>query len=213
MVSNAIRSSYMRFYKAWRLVSGPVTLGLAKAYLRLHGVRFGDGLQMYSLPICRRHPQATIELGARVCVTNTTRENLAGVIHRTVLVANKPGARLRIGNQVGISGAVIFCSTEITIEDYVSIGAGAKIYDTDFHPVSAADRRAGRAESIATAPVRLCEDVWVGSDVIVLKGVTVGARSILAAGSVVTSDIPPDTLAAGVPARPVRSLIANGQGP
>jgi len=181
---------------------------IGRAYLMLHGVRVGAHLRMYSLPICRRHPQAQMSIGNDVKIINKTRENLAGIAHRTILVANKPGARLLVGNHVGISGAVIFCSREIVVEDHVNIGAGVRIYDTDFHPISAADRRAGRAESIKMAPIRLCEDVWISSNVTILKGVTIGPRSVIATGSVVTRDIPPDTLAAGVPARPVRSLTS-----
>ena len=163
---------------------------------------------MCTLPVCRRHPQAVIRLGDHVTIANKIRENLAGVFHRTVLVANKPGARLVVGNHVGISGAILFCSSEIIIEDYVNIGVGARIYDTDFHPICAEERRKGRTDSIQTAPVRLCEDVWLGANVIVLKGVTIGPRSIVAAGSVVTKDVGPDLLVAGVPAKPVRSFAA-----
>jgi len=118
---------------------------------------------------------------------------------------------LSIGDHVGISGAVIFCSREIVIEDYVKVGAGAKIYDTDFHPLGAADRRKNLASAIKTAPVRICDDAWIGADAAVLKGVTVGARSVLGAGAIVTRDIAADTVAAGVPARPVRSLQRDGE--
>jgi acetyltransferase-like isoleucine patch superfamily enzyme len=179
---------------------------LARAYLSLHGVHCGKGLRIYSLPICRRHPQAAIALGRDVVITNKIRENLAGVFHRTVLVANKSGARLIVGNRVGISGAVLFCSNQIIIEDHVNLGAGAMIYDTDFHPLAAASRREHRADGIKTAPVRICEDVWVSANVTILKGVTIGPRSVVAAGAVVVDDIPADVLAAGVPAHVVRSL-------
>jgi acetyltransferase-like isoleucine patch superfamily enzyme len=179
---------------------------LTRAYLLLHGVHCGKALRIYSLPICRRHPQAAIVLGSEVTITNKIRENLAGVFHRTVLVANKAGAKLIIGNRVGISGAVLFCSSEIVIEDHVNLGAGVRIYDTDFHPLAAMSRREHRGEGVKTAPVRICEDVWVGSNAIVLKGVTIGPRSVVGAGAVVVDDIPADALAAGVPARVVRSL-------
>jgi acetyltransferase-like isoleucine patch superfamily enzyme len=78
------------------------------------------------------------------------------------------------------------------------------VYDTDFHPLNSAARRAHDTTKISSAPVRICEDVWIGADATVLKGVTVGARSIVAAGAVVTRDVPPDTVVAGIPARAVK---------
>ena len=51
------------------------------------------------------------------------------------------------------------------------------------------------------------DDVWLCANVTVLKGVTIGARSIIAAGSIVTHDVPPDTLAGGIPAKPIRSIL------
>nr|WP_287220247.1 DapH/DapD/GlmU-related protein [Mesorhizobium sp.] len=62
------------------------------------------------------------------------------------------------------------------------------------------------SKAATSLPVRIGDDVWLSAGVIVLKGTSIGARSVIAAGSVVTKDIPPDTLAAGVPARPVRKL-------
>ena len=77
----------------------------AKGYLRLLGVRFGQHLRIASFPICRRHPLATIQLGDNVSINNRLCENLAGVFHPTILVANTPSARLTVGSNVGISGA------------------------------------------------------------------------------------------------------------
>jgi acetyltransferase-like isoleucine patch superfamily enzyme len=84
------------------------------------------------------------------------------------------------------------------------MGAGATIYDTDFRPLDSMDRRADRKDQIASAPVRICDDAWIGANAIVLKGVTVACGVVVAAGAVVTSEVPPFTLAAGIPARVVR---------
>jgi acetyltransferase-like isoleucine patch superfamily enzyme len=182
------------------------TAVLVRSYLRIVGVQIGSGLEIFSFPICRRHPAATIRIGSNVCIYNKTRENLAGICNRTVLVAERPGAVLEIGDNVGISGAVLFCAELIVIEAYVKIGAGVRIYDTDFHPLSWAERRVNRKEAIATKPIRICQDAWIGANAMILKGVTIGERSIVAAGAVVTSDVPPDCIVAGVPARFVKFL-------
>jgi len=179
---------------------------LAKVLLRCQGVEFGAGLVLHSFPVCRRSRGARIKLGSNVTINNKIDENPAGIAHRTVLAAVGEKAELSIGNNVGISGAVLFCACRITIEDHVNIGAGVKIYDTDFHPIGAMARRANDMSQIKTAAVRICHDAWLGADSMILKGVVIGARSIVAARAVVVKDVPEDCVVAGVPAHIVARL-------
>ncbi|MCP9234074.1 hypothetical protein NMG46_28380 [Mesorhizobium sp. LMG 17147] len=144
-----------------------------------------------------------IVIGENVTIVNSSRFNRAGINHPTQLVAGQ-GATLTIGDNTGISGAAIFCSNSITIGNHVLIGANCRIYDTDFHPVDFMERR--RRRPCSTAPIIIEDDVWLGEGVTILKGVTIGARSVIAAGSVVTKNIGSDTLAGGMPARPIRPV-------
>jgi len=144
-----------------------------------------------------------IVLGENITIVNDSKYNRAGINHPAQLVAAK-GALLTIGNSVGVSGGSIFCVESITIWNHVLLGANSNAYDNDFHPVDHIKRRNNLPG--ASAPVVIEDDVWLCADVVVLKGVTIGARSVIAAGSVVTSDIPPDTLAGGSPAKPIRQL-------
>lgn len=145
----------------------------------------------------------TISIGSNVKIINNSTYNRAGINHATQLVAAK-GARLSIGNNVGISGASIYCTDSIAIGDHVLVGANCRIYDTDFHAIDYLDRRADKP--CCSAPVIIENDVWLCANVTVLKGVTIGARSVIAAGSIVTHNIPPDTVAGGVPAKPIKSI-------
>ncbi|HEX4612250.1 MAG TPA: acyltransferase [Urbifossiella sp.] len=90
------------------------------------------------------------------------------------------------------------------------LASGVKVYDLDGHPLDAARRRAGEpTPPEAIAPVVIEDDVWVGAGVLILKGVTVGARTVVAAGSIVVKDVPPDVVVAGCPARVVKHLAAD----
>lgn len=119
--------------------------------------------------------------------------------HNQVEISIAPGAKLALGNNVFLNqGVRIACSLEISIGDNALIGDEAVILDNDYHGVAGAPAK--------TAPVRIESDVWLGTRVIVLRGVTIGKGSVVGAGSVVTRSIPPFVFAAGVPARVVRSL-------
>lgn len=91
------------------------------------------------------------------------------------------------------------------IEDNVTVGANTIITDTDFHPLDPAQRQANPSAG-ESAPVWIEEDVFIGMNCLILKGVTLGRGCVIGAGSVVTHDIPAGTVAAGNPVRVLRNL-------
>lgn len=101
-------------------------------------------------------------------------------------------------------------ASSIAIGRHVLVAGGARISDYDGHPVEAASRRAGDpTPPDAIRPVVIEDDVWIGADARILKGVRIGARSIVGSGAVVTRSVPPDVVVAGNPARIVRKLAAS----
>ena len=128
-------------------------------------------------------------------------------IMRTTIGASKVYDRplLQIGNRSTVGyGTVISVSREIVIGDNVLIGANCLIMDSDDHPVRPASRLAYEpvaAEDVA--PVRIGNNVWLGSYATILKGVTIADNSVIAAHSVVTKNVEGNTVYAGFPARPV----------
>jgi acetyltransferase-like isoleucine patch superfamily enzyme len=107
---------------------------------------------------------------------------------------------LVLGERVFINtGATVVATHSIVIGDDCLIGDLVAIFDTDFHPMEP-------SRPTRTAPVRLGANVWVGRSSMILPGVTIGDHAIIAAGSVVTGDVPARTLMAGTPARPIRTL-------
>lgn len=113
-------------------------------------------------------------------------------------------ARIRIGNGTYISNnAVLIANTQILVGDRCLLGDQTCIFDSDFHALNPAERTATTGQS---KPVIIEDDVWLGSRVVVLKGVVIGRGSVVGAMSVVTKSLPPDCVAAGNPARVVRML-------
>lgn len=107
--------------------------------------------------------------------------------------------RIRIGNDVFInSGTVLFSVASVTIEDAVAISNEVYICDTDSHGLEGRDP--------TDKPVVIGRGAWIGARAMILPGVRIGSRAVVAAGTVVTRDVPDDTLVAGNPGRIVRSL-------
>jgi acetyltransferase-like isoleucine patch superfamily enzyme len=121
---------------------------------------------------------------------------------RLELVAMK-GGTLEIGERTLVNyGGSICAAASVRIGARCLIGTHAIIMDNDFHRIEP-ERRYEWPES---RPIVIGDNVWIGARVIVLPGVTIGEGSCIAAGSVVVDDIPPRSLAVGVPARVIRTL-------
>lgn len=113
------------------------------------------------------------------------------------------GSNIVLGDRVFFNfNCVVLDVASVTIGSDTLFGPAVQIY-TATHPLSAAERRAGLE---AGKPVVVGADVWVGGGAILLPGVTIGARSVIGAGSVVTRDVPEGVFAAGNPCRVIRAL-------
>lgn len=116
-----------------------------------------------------------------------------------------PGAELIIKKGAGISNTAIVARKKIVIEEDVFIGGDCKIYDTDFHSIQY-HNRVGVDNDIKCNPVIIRKGAFIGTGSIILKGVTIGEKSVVGAGSVVSKDIPPLEVWAGNPARFIKRL-------
>ena len=128
-----------------------------------------------------------------------------------------PRATVRIGRYSLLNGARIICDSSVTIGDYCLISWNVVLMDTVRWPRGVVPRRA-ELEQVATRqprraefrepgrPIRIERNVWVGFDVCILPGVTIGEGSVVGARSVVVEDIPPYRVAVGNPARVIRDL-------
>jgi len=133
------------------------------------------------------------------CNLNPLSRNLRGGI------ATSPGAEVIIGNNVGISATAIRARKSIRIGDRVTIGADCIILDSDGHSLDYRNRGTD-ADIPVSKPIVIEEDVLLGARSIVLKGVHIGARSVIGSGSVVVKDIPADCIAVGNPCKVIRTI-------
>lgn len=131
---------------------------------------------------------------------------------------------ISIGNNVNIGGANLIARERITIGNDVTMAWGITIYDHDSHSINWDDRCKDNEQcysdfvnfnnavlnknwdSVKSDKIIICDKVWIGFDVLILKGVTIGEGAIIGAKSVVTKDVPAWTVCAGNPAKVVKYL-------
>jgi acetyltransferase-like isoleucine patch superfamily enzyme len=128
-----------------------------------------------------------------------------GPTHPVILCTWQAGAVIEIGKNFAMTGGSLVAANRITIGNDVNIGANSTVIDTDFHPLDPIERRQ-KPQSSETAAIVIENDVFIGMNCIILKGVTIGQNSVIGAGSVVTRNVPPDVIVAGNPAKIIRSL-------
>lgn len=128
---------------------------------------------------------------------------------------DKENSSIKIGNRTFIGGSKLICAESIEIGDDVLISWGCTIVNHTSHSLIFAERKndvldglIGKKDwtNVLIKKIDIKDKVWIGFDVKILKGVTIGEGAIVAAGSIVTKDVPPFTLVAGVPAKIIKSL-------
>jgi len=193
-------------YTAFRLFLDRICIPV---WLRWLGVTCGQGCSFIGRPIITLAPGGTIALGEGVRVFSRANSNPAGLPHPTILAALTPESAITIGKNTAISGASIAARVKVTIGSHVMIGAGACIWDTDFHPVDPYKRHQHPTRDARCAPVVIQDDVFIGARAMILKGVTVGWGAVIGAGAVVTRNVEAGQVVAGNPAVVIGSSLRN----
>jgi maltose O-acetyltransferase len=188
------RWELVRPFSAARLAARDVKPALAVLRARwfLRGADVGTRVRLNGRPTVVT--RGTLRIRDRVKLIST--------VATLELVADEGGV-LDIGERCFVNfGCSIVAQSRVEIGARTLIGPHCMIMDTGFHRLEP-DRRLERPEP---QPITIGENVWLGARVIVLPGVTIGRDSVIGIGSVVTHDIPPGSVAVGVPARVVRTF-------
>ena len=146
-----------------------------------------------------------VKIGRNVVINSSFAANPVGGF-KTYFIFKGKNAVIEIDDDAGMSNVILAAKERIYIGKNVSLGAGVKIFDTDFHSVYLENRLLSDDPDVRSAPIIIKDGAFVGADTIILKGVIVGEKSVIGAGSVVTKSIPPGEIWAGNPAKFLKKI-------
>ena len=165
---------------------------------RWWGIDIASDCIFDGLPYFYRCPGSQIYIGCRCRFNSSKKSNLIGINHSCMISTLREKTIIEIGGGCGFSGTVIGAEKQVVLGKNVRCGANTIITDTDWHTD---DPGTGKA-----AAVIIEDDVWLGVNAVVLKGVTIGKGTIIGANSVVTVSLPAGVVAAGNPAKVIREI-------
>ena len=181
---------------SWRLLGSR----LYQCEARLKGVRFEGRVIFQGRPIVSVAAGSALVLEEGVAVASSPRCGPLGCFQPSVLRTLAAGAELILHRNVGLSATVLCAARLIEIGEGTILGAGAMVFDTDFHHP---EGEWGWNNDFARGarPIRIGRGCFIGARALVLKGVTIGDRAVVGAGAVVAHDVPAGQIAVGNPAR------------
>lgn len=179
---------------------------LYKLVLKLNKIKYGNRLNLKGIPVIFNKKNATLTIGNDCTIKSSFLSNLVGLYSRTIIVTRVEGAKIVIGNNVGISGSTIYARKEITIGDNTNIGGNVKILDNDFHPIEVEARLNDDKNKIGTAPIHIGKNCFIGCNALILKGTELGDNCVVGAGAVVCGKYEDNSVIAGNPAKVIRKI-------
>lgn len=171
--------------------------------LRLQGCPVGKNFNTSGRCSFKARSTGSIQIGENARFLAGWRCNRVG-LSSPVLLQTFGDGQIDIGDFSGGSAVVLSSRSGITVGKHVNLGGNVRIYDHDFHALDHEKRRLAMSEQAAyirSSPIEIGDDVFVGANAMILKGVKIGARTIVAAGAVVfKGEYPSDCILAGNPA-------------
>lgn len=184
-----------------------------KLVMKMTKVRYGKNLLLKGAPVIFNKKGAELSIGDNVTIKSSFLSNLVGLYSKTIIVTRAPGAYIRIGNNVGMSGVTIYARKGIEIGENTAIGGNTKILDNDFHPIEAearnkllADKNGGDSDFVPAKPIKIGKNCFIGCNAIILKGTELGDGCVVGAGAVVSGKFEADSVIVGNPARVIKKV-------
>lgn len=197
---------YKAIRKVYSLLKEKKDTFFCKILFFLNNVNYTDVLSR-GLPKVMVARGGFFSIGKNFRINNTIDSNPIGCAQPCIFFVNN-SAKLIIGDNVGLSQSAIVCHTSITIGDNVRMGGGVAVYDTDFHSLNQSDR-SNITDDFANkkmASVIIKNNVFIGANSTILKGVTIGENSIIGACSLISKSIPSNEIWGGNPAKKIKNI-------
>lgn len=185
-----------------------------KILMKANKIEVGKDVVLRGMPVIFNKKGAKLEIGQGTIIKSNFLSNLVGLYSRTIIVTRCKNAYIKIGKNVGISGATIYARKGIYIGDNTCIGGNCKILDNDFHPIDANKRNElmrnpnGGDDNtyVKSKEIFIGEDCFIGCNTIILKGTRLGNRCIVGAGAVVSGEFPDDSVIVGNPGKVIKKV-------
>jgi acetyltransferase-like isoleucine patch superfamily enzyme len=200
-----IREAWNAPWKAWNGIWRWFIYPRVRLLFAINGIQWNPGWTFYGMPIIQKHRLSQIIFGPRLSLRSSVRSNALAPNHPVIIATSEEGARLEVGCDFHMTGGTLCSAERIIIGSNVTVGANSIIVDTDFHPLDIRQRRI-LPRGGHTRPVTINDDVFIGMNCIILKGVTIGHGSVIGAGSVVSKDVSDHVIVGGNPAITIREL-------
>jgi acetyltransferase-like isoleucine patch superfamily enzyme len=173
-------------------------------FCSFYGVKLGSGCKFWKRTVFFLQPGSSIKIGDHCSFRSDFSSNLLGVDRRCIISTHSRTAQISIGNGCGFSGTSIGAKESIEIGQNVIVGANSTITDFDWHSLDPADR--DNQSKIPSKRVIIEDNVWIGANCIILKGVRIGRNTVVGSGSIVTRDLEENAICGGNPCKVIKKL-------
>ena len=174
-----------------------ITTTYCRFIMRIMGIQYGKNIKFRGRTMFLRTPNTNIVIGNNVSFNSLSRYNYRGINHRCIIQTGNNG-NIIIGDNCGFSGVSIVSSIGVTIGNNVMCGTNVIIGDRNDHE--------DKYPQFKPEKIIIKDNVWIGMNCVIMKGVTIGENSIIGANSIVTKDIPANCIAAGNPCQVIKYI-------
>lgn len=169
-------------------------------------VSIGQRSYFKGLPVIHMTPNTKLVIGNGVSINSSNRYYHTNMHSPVKILLDKPGATVTIGDGTHVNGTCIHAWSSIVIGRGCLIAANTHIMDSNAHDTCFSDPSRRASSKDKAKPIVIEDNVWIGANCFILKGVTIGAGAIVGAGSVVNQDVPCNSIVAGNPAVLIKSF-------